>query len=175
MKKLLLVIALILVVKQVSADELNYSAEKINKDLLENAHSVVREYNEVVSVFDEHSCTRNIKEVITVLDKNGDEDAVFKVGYDKGSKINIFSLTLYDKNGKKIRRVKDKEITDVLAFDGVSFVSDNRVKAFQPNYAEYPYTVEYEYEITENNFISSMWIPVSDYNISVERSFYQIS
>jgi len=175
MKKLLLAIALIFVVKQVSADELNYSAEKINKDLLENAHSVVREYNEVVSVFDEHSCTRNIKEVITVLDKNGDEDAVFKVGYDKGSKINIFSLTLYDKNGKKIRRVKDKEITDVLAFDGVSFVSDNRVKKFQPNYAEYPYTVEYEYEITENNFISSMWIPVSDYNISVERSFYQIS
>lgn len=149
----------------------NYAASLIPDSLTQNAHVVIREYQEEIELQNVNTGINRIKQVITVLDKNGDDDAYLKIRYDKDSKAEIKEVNLYDKNGKRIKKIKQSEIMDYPAYDGVSLYSDNRVKIYKPNFGDYPYTMEYIYELYCTNLISyDTWTPVDGYNISLEHS-----
>ena len=152
----------------------NYSASLIPDSLKENAHSVYREVAQTMDLSSVNSGTRKIREVITVLDKEGDDDAILMIYYDKNSKVNFNQLNIYDKTGKKAKRIKQSEIMDIPAFDnGGTLYTDNRRWAYKPNFGDYPYTIEYEYEIACTNLISyGRWSPFEGYNTSVEHSMF---
>jgi hypothetical protein len=155
----------------VSANAQKYSAALIADSLKENAHAVIREYTKEFELYSVNKGVERIKKVITVLDDNGENFGTLKIGYDKDSKVIFIKVTLYDKNGNKVKKLSQSDFSDSPVQDGATLYSDNRVKFYAPSFPEYPYTVEVEYEINNSNLVSyGSWYPLYGYNISLEHS-----
>jgi hypothetical protein len=147
----------------------NYSVSSIPDSLKENANCIIRDYTREYELQTINSGVERIKKVLTILDKNGENKAHLAIYYDKNSNVNINQIVFYDANGKKIRKVKQSEIEDSPAYTDALY-SDYRIRMFKPGYAEYPYSVEYDYEKNSNNIISyGCWMPIEGYNISAEH------
>ena len=148
-----------------------YSVSSIPDSLTENAHAVIREYTVELALQSVNKGSKKIRKVITVLDKNGENLAVLLEQYDRDSHINIKQVILYNKDGKKIKAIKQSEIIDAPAFSSYELFSDDRIKAYKPDLAEYPFTVEYDYEIDMTNMISyGKWSPLQNYNMSLQHA-----
>jgi hypothetical protein len=95
--------------------------------------------------------------------------------YDKLTKITDINASAYDAEGKQIKKLKNNEIYDQSAYDGVALFSDDRLKAVDMSQVTYPYTVVFEYE-KEYNFLfridGSDVLP--DEKVSVEKFSYQL-
>lgn len=149
-----------------------YRASAIPDGLRTNAHAVVRRHETVFAVKSPGEATQRIRTVVTVLDAQGDSEAQLTVGYDKLSKIEDIWGALYDANGNLIKKLKKADIDDRAAYDGVNFLTDNRLKqASFPRQPTYPYTVEFVQETTERNLMFyPRWIPQYKENIAVEQA-----
>ena len=151
--------------------KLLYPFNEIPAELLKNSNAVIREDIARYEIFHLGKAKLYAKMAITILNKKGDRFAEVRVGYDKLNKIVSLKGQRYDRNGRLISQLKNKDIQDFSSYDGYSIYTDNRVKYFDLRYAEYPYTVVYEYEIEENGFMSlSNWIPFSGFNMSSQQS-----
>jgi hypothetical protein len=149
----------------------NYSAALLPDSLIENAHCVIREFSDEIELKSLKDKNEKLTKTITVLDKDGDKNASLAVLYDRNSSIKIKQITFFDSKGKKIRKVKKSEIQDVPAYESFLLYSDCRMKLFKPDYAEYPYSIEYIYEIKSINDISyKCWQPLNDYALSIEHA-----
>jgi transglutaminase-like putative cysteine protease len=149
----------------------NYSAALIPDSLKQNAHTVFRDATEEIELFSVNTGVRRVKKIITVLDQNGDEDAILSINYDKDSKVQIKQVNIYDKDGKRVKKIKQSDIMDIPAFDGATLYSDNRMYVYKPNVGDYPYTIEYEYNTEYKNMIVyGTWSPFKGYNNAVEYS-----
>jgi hypothetical protein len=147
----------------------NYAAALIPDSLKQDSHAVYRLVNEEIELYTANTGTRRIKKVITVLDQNGDGDAFLSIPYDRDSKVQFRQVNIYDKTGKRVKKIKQSELMDIPAYDGASLYSDNRRFIYKPNFGDYPYSVEYEYDIDCKNMITyGGWSPFEGYNASVE-------
>jgi len=118
-----------------------------------------------------NSGVEKIREVVTILDKEGEKVAYLALNYDKNSTGNIKQIIIFDSNGKKIKNIKQSEITDSPAYSSLDLFSDDRIKYYKPNNPVYPYTVEYEYEVDRKNIISfGCWTPFDAYNVSAQHT-----
>ncbi len=152
-----------------------YSSMFISDSLKENAHAVIREYIREFELQSEDKGIERIREAVTVLDKNGDNAAILVIGYDKDSRVSIYEANIYDKFGKKVKKIKQSEISDSPAKAGATLFSDNRVMSFRPDFGDYPYTVEYEYEVSFSNLISyGSWFPLREYDVSLEHARFTL-
>lgn len=152
-----------------------YAVSKIESSLLKNA-SVVKRYEYVrFEIKDPGSAVYYYKTAITILNENGDKHAGWAEAYDKFTTIRSVDATLYDGEGKKIRSLKNAEISDRTGTSESSLADDNRYKSHNFYYKVYPYTVEYEVEIKKNElmFIPS-WMPIEDDEYTVENSIFEI-
>jgi hypothetical protein len=148
-----------------------YSVDKIADSLKENAHCVIRHASEELTITGINTGIRKVKTVITVLDKNGDKYSEISLYYDNNSTIKNLNITIYNKNGEKIKKIKQSDILDAPAYSDAALYSDSRQKFYKPSYVEYPYTIEYEYIEDCVNLISYCnWIPVNEYNVSIENT-----
>lgn len=173
MKNSILTILLLLSLQVIYSQ--NYAVSLIPDSLKKDAFVVIRNDTKEVVLTDVNKGTAKHKEAYTILNKIGEEQAYLVVFYDKESSVTINSITMYDEFGEKIRKIKSTEIIDVPAYSGALF-ADNRVKAFKPDYAKLPYTIEYEYEVSSSNMISQgVWSPYSNYNQSVQSSKLSIT
>lgn len=149
----------------------DYSANLIPDSLKANAHYVIRDNTQEIQLKSGNSGTVNVKMVMTILDKEGESMAYLSVPYDKNSTVNIKQIVLYDSNGKKIKNVKQSDISDSPAYSSSELFSDSRVKYYKPNNPVFPYTVLYEYEVTLKNIISlGCWRPFGSYNVSTQHA-----
>lgn len=155
------------------AKDTKYPVSEIAPHLMQNVDVVVREDHMKFTIHEKNRATWRVRIVATILNENGKRYAEEVVGYDKLSKITQFQGASYDANGALIRKLKSSEIYDQSAFDGFSLYSDNRLKAANLTYGQYPYTVEFEYEV-EFKFL--FYIPgfyvVSGERVSVENGSY---
>jgi len=158
------------------SQETNYSINLIPDSLKENADVVVRYSNQELSIDNEAHAVLKIKEIKTILKKSGTKHAYLVIPYSKFIKIKSIKGKIYDKTGKLIRKIKNKEIIDISNYDGFSLYTDNRLKLIRKPVQDPPYTVEYEYEMSFKGILSfPSWHPVSDYKVSVQNSILKIS
>lgn len=149
----------------------DYSANLIPDSLKANAHYVIRDNTQEIKLKSVNSGTVNVKMVMTILDKEGESMAYLSVPYDKNSTVNIKQIILYDSNGKKIKNVKQSDITDSPAYSSSELFSDSRIKYYRPNYPAFPYTVLFEYDVAMKNIISlGCWRPFGSYNVSTQHA-----
>jgi transglutaminase-like putative cysteine protease len=170
--RLFILLFLLLVTIGAGAQQ-NYDASLISKDLLPYASAVVRNEQVTVTVNDLDNVTYHIKKAITVLNKNGDDMGGLNLVYNKSNIIKNVKGTIYDSFGKPTVKFSESDFEDVYGYDGISIFDDARVKYYRPHVADYPYTVEYEYEQrSKQTLYFDDWIPNNEFGMAVENSTY---
>lgn len=161
---------------QLSAQSIELSTDQIPDSLYRNANAIVRVDNREVhfNKYDEYTLKR--KFAITVLNKKGAELLAFKAYYKEGSqKVENIKISIWDKKGARIKEIKSKEVEDYIARDGISMVSDQRVKVWRYEPRAYPITLYYEYDvISQNTMTLPQWSPIMNHHISICQSSYTL-
>lgn len=157
-----------------SAKELKYPVSDIPAALKENAHTVMRLYQQEIEIKSEKSALITVTEVRSILNKNGVNDAYFREVYTPMDKIINLKGKVYDEQGKQIRSLGSDDIVDQSYIANYSAYEDARIKKIDPKYLTYPFTVEYSYQIDlkQTLFLSS-WNH-GEVNTSFEKSTFVV-
>lgn len=172
MKRILLLPLLVLTIKVASAQN-NYAVSSISKELLSYASAVVRNQEVTIEVKEPDNVWYHIKTVVTVLNKNGDDYADLIINYDKIRTIKSIKGLIYNEYGKVIQKISERDFSDVAISDGASIFNDDRAKHYTRAITEYPYTIEFEYEVKSKQSLDFPdWVPEYGIGLSVEKSSY---
>jgi hypothetical protein len=172
-----LIVILILCIQTTLAMSQKFPASAIPDSLKENADVVIRLEELSYEINSIGHTISHERHVYTILNEKGESYSTYKTGYNnKSITINNVNGYLYDAAGKEQKHFKKKDMEDLPAYDGSSFVNDERVKEASLLFNAYPYTVDFEEEddITELIQIND-WYPQSKYRQSVENSTYSIT
>ena len=153
-----------------------YPVSGIPEDMKTGMYAVVREKELRIEINSEKNATTYGRVVITILNPNGQGCAKKVLQYDKFNIIKSFKATAYDASGKIINKLKSSEIYDQSVFDGFTLYSDNRLKRADLSQGNYPYTVEFEYEIEHKTLL---YLPdfelYNDDEISIQKSTFTLA
>ncbi len=154
-----------------------YAVSNIPKALLtQQANVVFREYYEATNLTNPLKSVNSVRCVATILREDGKRWSRCVVHYsDKNQKITRFKGNLYDAAGKFVRKVKSSEIQDIATDDGMSIATDSRAKIAELMYGQYPFTVEYEYEVEGRGaFPLERWTAQPLPSVSVEEAAFEL-
>jgi hypothetical protein len=172
MKRILIVLPLLLL-GTIAIAQTNYDASLIPKELLPYASAVVRNEKTSYEVKSPDNTIYHVKRAITVLNKNGDDKIDLDIFYDRTNGIRYIKGNIYNEYGKMVQKISESDFEDEAVSDGFSLYQDVRVKHFKKASAEYPYTIEYEYEVrNKQSLYFNDWTPNDDTNLAVEKSSY---
>lgn len=177
MKKLiLLVLPFVLFTANVTGKEIKYPVSAIPESLKANAKMVVRNYEEVFEIKSIGKATYSATYAITILNENALEEAVFMQPYSqKLQKVHSIRGTIYNQAGEKTEVLNQDEVVDNSFISGFSLYEDTRVKLFRPRTMACPFTVEYSFVVEFDGLLNyPQWLPINDYNVSVEKSSFRI-
>jgi hypothetical protein len=153
----------------------NYNVLLIPDSLKQNANAVKRYEELYVEIKSPSKAVVKHKWAITILNEAGEKYNGYYNSYDKMKPLVDVSGRLYDGYGKQIRSVRKKDMEDVAAYDGISLVSDHRIKKHDFYFKEYPFTVEYQEEQDYDGiFFLPQWTPVEGSYFAVEQSTFAV-
>jgi len=172
MKKVLLALCLFIAGNKVIAQQQNYDASLIPKELLQNANAVIRNEQTTVEVKDLTSVVYHIKKAITILNKNGDSMAPIIIGHDQFKTLKSIKGVIFSADGKQTGKFGESNFEDVSGYDGFSLFNDIKVKHFTPAAEGYPYTIVYELEFQlKQSLYFYDWEPAG-VGLAVENASY---
>ncbi|MCL8537473.1 DUF3857 domain-containing protein [Chryseobacterium gallinarum] len=152
-----------------------YPVSAIPENLKKNADAVVRKDFTTVQINKINEIKYQYNTVTTVLNKDGDSKAAIYIPYKKGDNISDVKVVIYDEAGKKVKSYSKSDFGDFANNTQGTFYSDNRVLALSHTTAFYPYTVDFSYQITnENTVFIPDFVPFSSTNISLEEGQFNI-
>lgn len=146
-----------------------YAATTINPEHIKNAPAVIREDIQEVVVGAGGGFSVKSKMVVTIFKKEANDLALLQVDYTNKIKIKSIDGRVYDLMGSVIKKGGKSDISDYSNFNSFSIYEDNRIKLMDLRQLDFPYTVEFEYEVEYPNlFFLPNWYPQSYPNIPVE-------
>ena len=152
-------------------DVIKYPVSSISDELKKNASVVTRLDKSLFTVESISKATIKNHQVLTILNKNGAYASKKTVSYDKLLSLKNFKIWIYDAEGKLVKKIKSSDIKDYSATSGGTLFDDNRVKYYEAQQNNYPYTIEYEYEREFDGILSyPEWFAINGYNRSVENA-----
>lgn len=153
-----------------------YAVRNIPENLKKDAYAVVRKDATKVEFTNFDKVKYSNHHVITILNESGLRYAFIPLYYGKRMNIVKFTATLYDQNGKEIRKLKSKDLKDISVYDDGALYNDYRFQYYEFTPTSYPFTVEYYQEYTTSNTISIPgWTPVDSYDVGIESSTYNLT
>ena len=155
-----------------------YPVAAIAPALRENAHAVVRAYDEVVTVKSASQLVETVHKVVTVLDGSGsDEYGQLVLPYDGLSRISYLRGAVYDASGQLLHQLRPAEVHDQgMGSAGGSFMTDVRVRYADLRQPSGPYTVEFDYElVSENTLFYPTWQPQDDEKLALEGATLRVT
>ncbi len=175
MRVLIQIISLFLIVSSY-AEAQKYPVSDIPSELRKGTDVVVRSSEQELNIINLGKGVYKEKMAITVLNSDGFGASVFYESYDKLSKIRSISIYYYDKNGKQIKKVKNQEIEDFNVTSSGAVYDDSRVKYFEPEEYDYPFTVEYSFEKQfESTAYFPSFRPIYKSRMAVQSAAYKVS
>ena len=132
--------------------------------------------NQVFEIESIQKATHKVDAKILILNEEGQKKhGIIQVGYNPYVKIKKLEAQLTDGMGNIIqRKLNADDIRDFSASDGFSLATDDRVKYAFPRTSQFPYILNYSYELELEGFIRIPgWIPI-DPRSTVERSTYTL-
>jgi transglutaminase-like putative cysteine protease len=173
MKRILIILPLLLFCAKAIA-QANYDVSLIPKELLPYASAVIRNEEITTEVKDLDNMTYHVKRAITVLNKNGDDIAHMAIFYNKNTSVKYIKGTTYNEFGKLIGKFSEHDFLDESTGGNSTLFQDYRVKHYIPSVTQYPYTIEYEYELKFRQTLNiEDWEPVPEPGLAVEKSVYK--
>ncbi len=153
----------------------DYSIALIPDSLKANANAVIRLNQRDVTVLSQRKMRLNTKRVVTVYNERGQYAIDAFVNYDKSSSVNTIEAVVYNAFGKEIKKLRRSDFKDQSATDGATIFSDNRVIHLEYTPTEYPFTIVFESEkVTSNTAFIYDWMPISDYYVSIQKSYLNV-
>ncbi|HVW13089.1 MAG TPA: DUF3857 domain-containing protein [Mucilaginibacter sp.] len=158
-----------------------YDASLIPKELTPYASAVVRDAETTIEVKDMDNVIYHVKKAITVLNHNGDDLARIVIFYNKNITIRSVKGVGYNEYGKPIVKFGEHDFLDESAVGEENLFGDERVKHFIPSITQYPYTIEYEYELRDRQSLTfkpwepnsnDPWRPDLKYGLAVQNSSF---
>lgn len=159
---------------EVFSDDPALSIVNIPESLLENSHSVIRHDEMVFEVLELNKAILTRKRSVTLLDNKFKDMSSIAIFYNPEMMLKKVDGRKYDREGKIIDEIRSKEIEDFSVYSE-SFFDDQRVKTFDLDNAEYPYTYEFEFvqEYSSLMFFPS-WHPLSKSHLSIEHAEFKV-
>ncbi|WP_222983337.1 DUF3857 domain-containing transglutaminase family protein [Flagellimonas meishanensis] len=149
----------------------NYSYQAIPQELLQNADAVVRNDEMRVVILRQDLMEVSTRRVVTVLNGQGDRFVKAYMFYDNNDKINTLEARVFDKTGKEIKKIRQKDFFDQSAVSGGTLYSDTRILYLRYTPTHYPYTVEFtRVYTTSNTAFSPSWNFLDGYRVSTQQS-----
>lgn len=156
--------------------EIKYPVSEIPVELLKGANAVIRDHSHSFTVNAIDHATTHHHIAITILNENGKSFNSEHVFYDNDSKVHYFRAYLYNAKGELVKKLKRSEIRDQSAISNISIYEDDRVKIAELNSNRYPYTVEFEYEVSgKGTLFYPTWEPVSTYYVALQKSDFKVT
>ncbi|MEO1012081.1 MAG: DUF3857 domain-containing protein [Bacteroidota bacterium] len=158
------------------AQEKDYSTFLLDKTLTDHANAVVRVDEIHIHLEERNKMRYTVKKAVTVLNKYGDDHARSTVFYNSSRKVKHIEAYVYNATGKEIKHIKKRDFQDVSVADGFSLYRDDRLLTYAYTPIQYPYTMEFSYEIeTGDTGALPSWNFIPGYLASVEESLYEIT
>ncbi len=152
-----------------------YPVSDIPEEMKKGMYGVIRDEQTILTIQSKNASSLYYKKVITILNSKANRYASLVVGYDKMRSIKTFRATVYDAQGKEIKKLKQNEIRDQSDYDGAGAYSDVRLKYANLAQAVYPYTIELEYEVQMKFLYSAPdFFLYNDDEVSIQQSTYKI-
>ena len=175
MKTSLWLFAVLICFTSNAKEDPKFPASAIPENLKKNVVAVVREDEMVYTIAADNRATLHGHYVVTIFNRKADYIAEFSDWYSKLKKISKFEGTVYNAEGLIVKRVKGNDVSDQSVYETGTLYTDTRTKSIDLSQSEYPYTVEFEYDV-EYRFLyhinGSSIIPSE--NISVQKAAYQL-
>lgn len=147
-----------------------YPVKAIPDSMQKNAH-LVKRFEEITQTISGKEVNVVTRYVLTVLDEEGADATTLVRRYNKQTDVRSISGTLYDADGKQVKRLKQSDIKDLSVDGDGSLMTDTRYKVHRFYHNVYPYTVEYEVEERlYNTYHLRSWMPQSKRDCTVESS-----
>jgi Domain of Unknown Function with PDB structure (DUF3857) len=176
MKKIIFLLGFCAFFNQIQAQiELDaYSASTIPKELLTNAHAVVRRFDVSFSIKDIGTAVEKEHKIVTILDEQAKHYGEAYFWYDKMTEIDDIEAAIYDASGKLVRKMKRKDIDDFKPF--AEDISDNKIKKVNFPHLPYPYTVEYTVTTIHKGLLFyPNWNPQNNNSTAVQSSTFEVT
>lgn len=147
----------------------NYPVSAIPEPLKKNANLVIRKDLTTLQINSVDEIRYQYQKVRTVMNKDGKDQATPVIAYQKGDQISDVKVTIYDEAGKKIKSYSKSDFGDFANTPDGIFYSDDRFMSLPYTPTQYPYTIEFSYQLKDQNtvFIQD-FVPFSTTNTSVE-------
>lgn len=151
-----------------------YLFDSIPDNLKSRADAVIRSQQCLFTLLKPGNAVVKYKTAITLLNDKSKQYRFLRIYYDKFSRVNNLKGAIYDEKGKMIKALGLIDTYDMSAITGGTFYSDDRMKVLYFPLYKYPYTIEYEYEITYSSLMNyPSWEFQESPGVSVERSGIQ--
>lgn len=137
-----------------SDDNINYAVKNIPAALLDKADAVIRLKRRQLEVKSKSRASYKAKFAVTIFKKEERGQGTLVIHYDKFGKLDDLEGCIYDAEGKVVKELEDEDIEDYPSSRGYTLYSDTRTKYAQLYHDQYPYTVEYSYEILLDGYIN---------------------
>jgi hypothetical protein len=148
--------------------------DSIPENLKTRADAVVRSEQCLFSINGPGKAVKKVRKAITLMNENSEDYRLVSVLYDKSSKVNYLRGTVFDEKGNIVKVLGAKDVYDISAMQSGTFYSDDRMKIIYFPLYKFPYTIEYEYEISYSSLLNYLgWSFQDSPDISVQKSGIQ--
>lgn len=152
-----------------------YRVSAIPAELLVSARAVVRQYDERFVVGGRDQATYTVQRAVTIFERDDRRYGELLIWYGGHTEIEELEGRIYDAEGNEIRRLQSEDILDLPAVDNATFYSDSRVRIARLYHHQYPYTVEFRYEVEYDGFINWPRWYAQRFPDAVEHSRFEVS
>ena len=148
-------------------------ASSISSAMLKDVDAVVR-IDSTHFIVNGSTTTRKVLTAVTILNAAGRPYGQIYLPHDKFRKIEELEGELYDARGNYIRSLGERDQQDFAAIGDYILYDESRVRTAELFHGEYPYTVAYSYEMSDEAGISwPSWQPEFT-RASVEHSVFEV-
>jgi hypothetical protein len=117
-------------------------------------------YDRSFEVHGDRRATERVRIVTTVLSAAGRSAGELAVYHDGFRSVRSLAGQIRDRNGRVVRRLGRREIEDRSMISSSDIYPDARIMTAEIYFDQYPYTVEFEYELRYNSsFHRPTWTP----------------
>ncbi|MCG8474339.1 MAG: DUF3857 domain-containing protein [Cytophagales bacterium] len=147
----------------------------IPEELKANADAVIREKQITLEVLPNFKIRRKEHLAVTIFNDRAEDLSSWSEVYDKYSRVDFVKCRIYNAMGKQVKTVKQKDIQDYSYIPNSTVFSDNRVKFLKADYGIYPYTIELDYQTTDNGFLDlPEWYLLDRRRLAAQRTSLEL-
>jgi hypothetical protein len=107
---------------------------------------------------------------MTIYNEGGYDYAVFQDYYDSFRKIRQVKYSIFDVSGKRVRKYTKMDALDLMLNSSYE-INDARILVINPDYRQYPFTIEMEVEIVYSSFLDfPVWMPRNSPGVEVKKA-----